>query len=536
MPDLPPNAEKVQAALLDLVRAPRGELGESICRFLRSAAEGLNVARAGLWLYAEAGASLVESHRYELDARVCGEPRTVLRAADYPRYFAAIETGAIVAAADALNDERTSEFADGYLRPQAISSLLDVPIWRNGRLAGVLCLEPVGARRDWAPEEQLFAGGVGAMITLAIEVDARRSAEQAAVARERELREILDQMVDMVVITDRQGALTFLNKAGLRMIGVSDGGVPPTREQLRSLSRLQLPDGRELPAAETPLARALQGTTVHDALLSAVKPETSERIFIRTSASPVYDEAGRIAGAVAVTRDVTRLFELDQMKDQFLRVSAHELRTPVSIIRGYAQLMERRMSEGRPIDAALVQTVLQGSDRLMRLVNDLLEALHYQSDMRSLAFEFGTVDLAALVNEAARDISVTAKHPRFVVRNAGDKVTVTGDLHRLRQVLIVLFDNAVKYSPDGKPIEVELRREGGEAVIEVTDAGVGIPPEKRARIFDIFYRAHTDTPNDFGGLGVGLYLARQIIKRHGGEIGYTPRQPGSTFWVRLPAA
>lgn len=529
---LPP--ETVQTTLLELVRTPRVDLRVAVEKYLRTAAEGLDVERAGLWYFSPDKQAITEVYRFEITGQHFSEPGTCVEAKDYPRYFKALVTGGIVAASDAFNDLRTSEFTETYLKPQRIPSLLDVPIWRSGEMAGILCLEPVGEKRTWTQEEQLFAGGVAAMITLAIEVDARRQAEQAARASEAELRATLDQLVDIVTIVDKTGRIRYLNKAGRSLACLPDQADVPTREQLHALAAARSPEGIPFRPADTPISRALGGAAVLDAVMVYTDPRNGAKMVTRTNATPILDAAGKVAGAVAITRDATAQAELDELKDQFLRVSAHELRTPVGIIKGYAQLMQNAIRDGKPIDASLVQAVLHGSDRLSRLVQDLLQAMQYQSNLRTMPIEYGMVDIQAVTDEAVRDISVAAQRHRFVQRNRVSDATVHGDANRLRQVLLILFDNAAKYSPEGSPVEVELRRDDGHVVVGVSDSGIGVPAEKRDRIFDIFYRAHTDTPNDFGGLGVGLYLARQIVQRHGGEIGYTPRQPGSTFWVRLP--
>lgn len=530
-----PAVRSLQAILVELARVPRTDFRAAVATYLRAAAEGLGVERAGLWYFTPDRARIVEAYRYERTPGRLAEPGEEIAAVDYPRYFAALAAGGIIAAADACGDPRTDEFTESYLRPHGIPSLLDVPIWRGGELAGILCLEPVGPPRAWTEAEQLFASGVAAMITLGVEVEARRAAEDAALARERELRAILDQVVDVVTVVDRRGELRYLNRAGLRSLGAPEDGPIPSREQLRGATPLTTAEGVVIAPHETPLARALQGAVVLDALLYAVSPVTGRRMVTRTSAAPVYGDDGGITGAVAVTRDVTALVELDEMKEQFLRVAAHELRTPVGIIKGYAQLMERRIADGKPVTAELVASVLLGADRLTRLVQDLLEALRYQSDVRKLAFEFGRVDLHEVAVEAVRDLSVAKKLHRFVFAEAQSDLVVEGDANRLRQALLILLDNATKYAPPGTTVTLHLAREGGDALVQVDDEGVGVPEEKREQIFEIFYRAHTDTPADYGGLGVGLFLARQIARRHGGDVGYTPRARGSTFWIRLPA-
>lgn len=533
MAELP--LETVQRTLLDLVRAPRADLRVSLEKYLRAAAEGLNAERAGLWYFSAGKRAISEAYRYGVTGQKFIAPGTHIEAGDHPRWFSALTAGGIVAVDDAWRDVRAAELIESHMKPQGIRALLDVPIWRSGELSGILCVEHVGEPHQWSQEEQLFASSIASMITLAIEIDARRKAERSALARESELKTILDHVVDIVTIIDVRGEVVFFNKAGKLAAGLPES--EPVTDFSRVIGHVEVltADGRPAEVADFPLMRALQGTTVIDGAVNTVDRNTGKRTFTLSNAAPFYGAAGEIAGAVAITRDVTAHIELENMKAQLLRVSAHELRTPVVIIKGYAQLMQRRIEEGKPIDPALVQAVAEGGDRLARLVDDLLDAMRYQGEINKMRFEFTLVDVGAVVSEATRDLGVSSKRHRFAVRAAAG-LAVKADEHRIRQAVLILLDNAMKYSPSTDEIEVEVRREGASIVAEVSDRGIGIPPDKRDRIFDVFYRAHADTPNDFGGLGVGLYLARQIIQRHGGEIGYTPRQPGSTFWIKLPAA
>jgi signal transduction histidine kinase len=140
------------------------------------------------------------------------------------------------------------------------------------------------------------------------------------------------------------------------------------------------------------------------------------------------------------------------------------------------------------------------------------------------------------VRAAVAEVPVSSLH-HIAVRDGAGPLSVRADPARTRQALRILLDNAVKYSPSGGTIEVALGGDAGQARVSVRDRGVGIPTEGQERIFRLFYRAHTDTAHDYGGMGIGLYMAKEIIKRQGGQIWFESREgEGSTFCFTLPLA
>ena len=176
------------------------------------------------------------------------------------------------------------------------------------------------------------------------------------------------------------------------------------------------------------------------------------------------------------------------------------------------------------------QAIDRGAKRIDRLVDDLLGVS--QLLMGCLELRRENVDLAELVDMVVRQNTATsAKHP---IRVEGEPVVVFADRVRLTQVLDTLLDNAIRYSPRGGDIEITVATLAHEATVCVRDHGVGIPREKQARIFERFYRAHTDTPHDYGGMGVGLYIAREVISQHDGTMWFESEEgSGSKFCFSL---
>jgi len=225
---------------------------------------------------------------------------------------------------------------------------------------------------------------------------------------------------------------------------------------------------------------------------------------------------------------------LDQ-RSEFLAVVAHELRTPLTSLRGYAQLALSRLDDNRTLDPHFVQrafTIIdRQSARLARLVSQLLDFAALSAD--HLHLTLSEVDVAAIVTNAVK--AVQAASPRHTLRlSAPGSLLATADASRLGQVIDNLLENAIRYNPDRGTIDVQLTRLGADWLeISVRDDGPGIPVDQREGLFEPYYRAHAASHRS--GLGLGLYVNRQVIKRHGGELVVEfPATGGTRFVIRLP--
>jgi len=221
----------------------------------------------------------------------------------------------------------------------------------------------------------------------------------------------------------------------------------------------------------------------------------------------------------------------NQRLRRFLADASHELRTPLTSIRGYAEIL-RRGAEEKPEDAALARRrIEEEAVRMTALVDDLL-LLARLDEGRPLARE--TVDLQLLVQDAQTDaLAVAPNRPLQVL--ASERVVITGDVMRLRQVLANLVRNALVHTPPGTPVEISLRQLDGKAVLKVVDHGAGLPPGVGERVFEPFFRADTARSRDRGGAGLGLSIVAAVVAAHGGTVGVenTPGG-GATFTVQLP--
>lgn len=403
-------------------------------------------------------------------------------------------------------------------------------------------LEALAMRRDGAvfPVEASLAAvptdGAHRVYAFVSDVTGRRHAEEERhrllsqlQRRSAELNAILDHMVEGVFVADPDGRLSFVNQAGLRMCG----GTPPEEalgEEEGPDTSLRTLDGEPLSHDELPLFRALRGEVVLDCDVRAFKPG-GERV-LRMNAAPIPDEQGQVVAAVVVLHDVTETVEFDRLKDEFVRMAAHELKTPVTVMKSFAQLALRTEAGRDSMLVRLLEGIDRGANRIDQVVRTLLDVS--QLHLRRLRLEPESVELNALVEEMARRMAeLHPQHPIHV--HVDEEVAVWGDPARLEQVLVALLDNAARYSPPSTPVEVTVSTEGELARVSIRDEGIGIPTDKQSRLFNRFYRPHAGTEHDRGGMGVGLYIAREIVQQHGGQLTLESREgEGTTVLILLP--
>ncbi|WP_461791007.1 PAS domain S-box protein [Pedobacter sp.] len=241
-----------------------------------------------------------------------------------------------------------------------------------------------------------------------------------------------------------------------------------------------------------------------------------------------------ISGHLSVGLDKAMLYEkvmqLSQKKDEFISLASHELKTPLSGIKGYVQILQRMVNDEMP--AKYLAKAARQVGKLTSLVDDLLDVSKIEAG--KLKLDLVTVDLSALILSTIEMLTEIYEGYHIAFDDRGAACLVMADSQRIEQVLINLLSNAVKYAPTSNRIEVVMEARGEAVVIGVRDFGMGIPEEKIGQLFSRFYRIDEHTPN-ISGLGIGLYLSREIILRHGGQIWVESELGvGSTFWFTLP--
>jgi PAS domain S-box-containing protein len=255
------------------------------------------------------------------------------------------------------------------------------------------------------------------------------------------------------------------------------------------------------------------------------RPDGSERAVEARADFLVRD--GRRIAMISAIRDITARKRLERAQQDFVAMASHDLASPVTVVRGRAQLMQRR----KAYDEDSIASILEQTTRMERLISDLRDLVQVESG--GFPMQRSPVDLAALAHDAAeRTRAIDAG--RAVRMDAPEMpAIVVGDRDRLGQVLDNLLGNAVKYSPKGGEILVRVELAGAEARLSVSDQGSGVPADVLPHLFDRFYRGNHAASTT--GLGLGLYISRMLVEAHGGRI-WAKSEPGagSTFTISLP--
>jgi len=359
-----------------------------------------------------------------------------------------------------------------------------------------------------------------------IEALAQMMAERSA-----RLDSILGSMTDALWVYDANGEVIDVNQAALTMFGI---GSRREAVQLGSFEKFNLrySDGRPVPAHDLPYARALRGAIVPDLVAIGRHLISGRDLDLSVAAAPI--ESNGVVGAVQVIRDITALQELDRKKDEFLSVASHELRTPLTTIKGYTQLLSQTAADVPAEDrASYLNSVLTEIDRMMGLITELLDVSRIETNR--LQIERQPIRWLDFLQRRATAFRV--QNPARSIRFRSDvaETVLHGDPDRIRQVVDNLLSNAIKYSPDTSEIEIHATVEGKHMLTAVIDHGIGIPKDEIPRLFERFHRARNVSSRYYGGLGLGLYIAKAIVEAHSGSISVASTEgEGSVFTIRLP--
>jgi signal transduction histidine kinase len=253
-------------------------------------------------------------------------------------------------------------------------------------------------------------------------------------------------------------------------------------------------------------------------------------LSVLVSAAPIR-KGGEIIAAVSVFQDITPLRAFEKERTEFFSMASHEIRTPVTAIQLQLELALRQMAKG---DSTRVQELVakarQRTKALTGLINDLLDVTRL--DAGRFALDLEEIDLGQLARKAVEDYPTDPEHPILVVSSERE-LPVRADARRIVEVLENLISNSVKYSPRGGTVTVEIGAHDEQAFVRIRDEGIGIPESERTQIFDRFFRTSLAKP--YGGVGLGLYISREIVTRLGGELVLESTGPsGSVFRFSLP--
>jgi len=416
------------------------------------------------------------------------------------------------------NLARTKALATPEMLDGPIKAVIALPVRTKDQVPAVMWVGYGAVRQFQVSEIDLLSTLAGQ--TAVLVENARLF--QAAEGGRRRLAAILSSITDAVLVTDRDGRILLANPAVERAFGISadevvgrkvdEAGLEP---ELASVFDKPLPsgDGDALPQ-EVPLP---SGRTLY------------------ANASTILSADGERIGRVVVMRDITHFKELDELKSDFVATVSHDLRAPLTFMRGYTTMlpMVGTLSDKQN---EYVEKILHGVGQMSTLIDDLLDLGRIAA---GVGLERKPCHLGIIMVEAVDGMRARAAAKGLTLRMepAEGMAVISGDVALLRQSVGNLVDNAIKYTPSGGTITVGLAVHDEQAVIRVADTGIGIAPDDHVRLFEKFYRVKRRDTASIQGTGLGLAIVKSIVERHDGKVWVDSElDQGSVFYISLPTA
>lgn len=418
------------------------------------------------------------------------------------------------------------------------SSVMLVPLFARGRTLGVLSFVATQSRKHYDQRDLALAEEVGRRVGVALDNawlyrEVQQSRDQFNI--------ILQGVADGIIVYAPDSQIMYANEAAAQMTGTISTQQMLATQQSTILNKYEIVDeqGRPFPVSQLTHLRVLAGEPEAQAIIGYRERgrETGDQpeCWSLVKSRPVNDEDGKVAMIITIIHDITERMSAERRKDEFISMASHELKTPVTSLKGFIYVLKRRLSKQNDEQSVHFLARMDSQlDKLTILINDLLDISRMQAG--KLLMRLKPVDLDALIDETAETVQATTSTHHLCVEGRTN-IQVSGDQERLEQVFINLFTNAIKYSPGAEKVLVhlDLDEDGDEARVSVQDFGIGIDQAHHQKIFERFYQVTDPEEKTYPGLGIGLYISSEIVARHEGRMWVESQKgQGSTFFVTLP--
>jgi signal transduction histidine kinase len=421
------------------------------------------------------------------------------------------------------------------LRALGFTSSMTVPLLIEGKAEGTLTFALAESSRHYTQADLIMAQELASRASLAIQ-NARLY--QAVQQSRDQLDIILQGVADGILVYAPDNRILYANEAAVRTSSYGSVQQMLAEQHSTLFGRYELIDeqGQPFPYTQLPHLRVFAGEPEAQAVIGsqAVGSEQPERWSLVTS-RPVMGESREVAMVVTIVHDITERLLTERRKDAFISMASHELKTPVTSLKGFTNILQRRLTrQGDAQGLHYLARIDAQLDRLTTLISELLDISRMQSGKLALREEPFALDV--LIKETVEEVqAASSTHHLLIEESTG--VQVVGDQERLRQVFINLLNNAIKYSPTADRVVVRLLRddEDGQALVSVQDFGIGIDQAHHEQIFERFYQVSDPEGKTYPGLGIGLHISREIVERHQGRLWVeSSKGNGATFFVALP--
>ncbi|MEH2403861.1 hybrid sensor histidine kinase/response regulator [Nostoc sp.] len=556
---------KQSQTLVELARSKtfqQGNLNAVLREITETTARTLLVERVGVWLYNQERSKIECMDLYDVSTKEHSFGNS-LSQKNYPAYFQALEEERIIAANDARNDTRTKELSESYLSVLGITSLLDAPIWLEGRLVGVVCHEHIGESRQWTLEEETFAGSIADFVTLAIEASKRNVVQEALRQSEAQFRAIFERSSIGIGLIDMKAEIVDTNPALCEILGYS-------REELSgkhfinyiSIQRGDLKRYKQLVSG----IRTNSGKTsrfgfehseLQEQLVDRHRIEMERRclhqdgslVWTHISVSVIPDSNGEPEFFIAMIEDITERKQIElklrasqeaaeaanRAKSEFLATMSHELRTPLNAIMGLSQLLQQKIVGSlNEKQNEYVSCIYSSGEHLLELINDILDLSKVEAGKEELLLS--PLPVSDLCNYAIWTVRDRALEKGLQLTHEIDLEAdiLIADERRLKQMLLNLLTNAIKFTPAGQ-VSLVVKKVLQGMTFTISDTGIGIDSNQFQFLFEPFKQLDSQLNRQYEGTGLGLALTRKLARLHGGDVSVTSiLGEGSQFTLFLP--
>ncbi|WP_181833143.1 ATP-binding protein [Bacillus taeanensis] len=347
---------------------------------------------------------------------------------------------------------------------------------------------------------------------------------------EREINQnIIDSVREGIQYVDRKGRILKVNRQMCQFMNCAD---------INDVIGCSLEEWQEMFKKNT--AESAEVLQFFSTVIKGEKPKSEVIQYQFTTNKPRFiqmyyekiEKNGEMIGAIFVHRDITKEYEIDQMKSELVSTVSHELRTPLSSVLGFTELMlYRELKPER--QKKYLMTIYKEAKRLTTLINDFLDVQRMEAGKQTYLKKF--VDILPVIEEVIEENKVNSKKHVFLLKQCTFNTTVFADKDKIKQVITNIVSNAVKYSPDGGEVRITVQIKEKHLAIAVSDEGLGIPEEAISKLFTKFYRIDSSNDQRIGGTGLGLAISKEIMKAHEGEITIDSVEgKGSTFTILFP--
>lgn len=413
------------------------------------------------------------------------------------------------------------------------TSVMIVPLLTRGKTMGVVTFVSTESGKKYTARDLALAEEVGRRAGVAL--DNAQLYREVRQARDQ-LEIILQGVADGILVYDKNSRIIYANEAAAHITGYASVKDLQQARPLEPVRKYELIDeqGQPFPIAQLTHKRILAGEREAQATIGySQKANGQAERWSLVKSSPLYDEQGEVLFVITIVHDITERVQAEHRKDEFISMASHELKTPVTSLKGFTYVLQKRLRKQGDEQALHYLSRMDAQlDKLTKLVSDLLDISRMQTG--KLEFQRAAFDLDTLITETVENVQAATPTHHISIEGKA-QAYIFGDKDRLGQVIINLLTNAIKYSPQADKVVVHSVRGQGCAIVRVQDFGIGIDEAYQQKIFERFYQVTDPQERTYPGLGIGLHISKEIVAWHQGRIEvYSHKGEGATFSVILP--